>query len=76
VSANGYRVQCTVCGKTRMSGHNPLKNGWPKCCDYTMCLVDAHAFIENINAEVRGCFGTLAVSRRTESARGSRREHR
>jgi hypothetical protein len=33
------RVWCTKCGRTQRTdaAHN-LRNGWPKCCGYTMTI--------------------------------------
>ena len=32
-------IWCTVCGKTiNFRASNCLRNGWPKCCGYTMTI--------------------------------------
>lgn len=53
---NGYRVKCSVCGRSRMSSHSPMKRGWPVCCSYRMTLVDTKKFIANVDAEVSKSF--------------------
>lgn len=32
------QVWCTVCGHAEKVGGNPMANGWPKCCGYTMTI--------------------------------------
>lgn len=32
------QVWCTRCGYTKMVGGNPFREGWPKCCGYTMTI--------------------------------------
>lgn len=33
------QVWCTSCGSTRkVTGFGALRNGWPKCCGYTMTI--------------------------------------
>lgn len=32
-------VWCTVCGRSeKVNSNGALKNGWPKCCGYTMTI--------------------------------------
>jgi hypothetical protein len=49
---SGYRVACTVCGREEQSGESPLTTGWPKCCGYTMRLVDTDRFIADVDRHV------------------------
>ena len=47
VEANDSLVRCIHCGKEeRVTFIYCLKNGWPKCCGYTMRLVETKANIE------------------------------
>jgi len=33
------QVWCTVCGRAQLvDSENCLRNGWPKCCGYTMTI--------------------------------------
>ena len=33
------KVWCTVCGRSeKVNSANALRNGWPKCCGYTMTI--------------------------------------
>jgi len=33
------QVWCTVCGKSeKVNSGKALRNGWPKCCGYTMTI--------------------------------------
>lgn len=42
-------VGCTVCGRTQATGFgSSLRNGWPKCCGYTMRLMRTTADIEAV----------------------------
>ena len=47
-SFGGY-LMCTRCGKKSPLGDvgYKLKNGWPKCCGYTMRWVTAKEVLEN-----------------------------
>jgi hypothetical protein len=50
-----YQVRCTVCERISESGASPLKNGWPKCCGYTMRLEDTARFIADVDEQVTEC---------------------
>jgi hypothetical protein len=52
---SGYLCRCTVCGREERAGLSPLRNGWPKCCGYTMRLEDTKSFIENVERELGAC---------------------
>lgn len=33
------QVWCTTCGRTeKVNGSAAMRNGWPKCCGYTMTI--------------------------------------
>lgn len=32
------QVWCRECGRTQKVEGNPLRDGWPKCCGYTMTI--------------------------------------
>ena len=32
------QVWCKECGRTEKVDGNPLRDGWPKCCGYTMTI--------------------------------------
>lgn len=47
VEANDSLVRCMTCDKEeRVTFIYCLKNGWPKCCGYTMRLIETKANIE------------------------------
>lgn len=53
----GYLVKCVEgCGREQRTGDSPLQNGWPKCCGYTMRLMDTKRFIANVEREVAKSF--------------------
>lgn len=54
---SGYLCRCTICGREERSGDRPLSRGWPRCCGYTMRLIDTQAFIAAVNDEVADCVG-------------------
>lgn len=31
-------VWCKTCGRSQKVDGNPLRDGWPKCCGYTMTI--------------------------------------
>ena len=31
-------VWCRKCGRTQRVDGNPIRDGWPKCCGYTMTI--------------------------------------
>ena len=53
---SGFLCRCTVCGREERTGENPLRDGWPKCCGYTMRLEDKEAFKEAIERQVGEIF--------------------
>lgn len=53
--STSYKVRCTVCGREDWSGSSPLRNGWPKCCGYTMRLEDTARFIADVDSQVSKC---------------------
>ncbi len=47
VEAKDSLVRCNHCGKEeRVTFIYCMRNGWPKCCGYTMRLVETKADIE------------------------------
>lgn len=47
-------VQCKKCGKKQhLDFVDGLKNGWPKCCGYTMTIIESTA---NVGQVVRANF--------------------
>ncbi len=57
----GFLCRCTVCGCEERTGNNPLKNGWPKCCGYTMTLIDSEAFTAAIDRQMGEIFAPVAA---------------
>lgn len=49
VRAPGLLCRCSVCGRDERAGESPLRNGWPKCCGYTMTLIETQRFIDGID---------------------------
>lgn len=44
-------VRCTECGReAHPDSHGALRDGWPKCCGYTMRLESAKEFVAAIEA--------------------------
>jgi hypothetical protein len=52
----GYLVQCIVCEREQYSGDFPVRDGWPKCCGYTMRLVDTERFKADVDKQVGAAF--------------------
>ena len=57
LSAYDTTVQCQKCGrKQHLQFVNGLKNGWPKCCGYTMpivrCTADIKKAVKSLPIEV------------------------
>lgn len=50
MSAPGLLCRCSICGQEERTGANPLKDGWPKCCGYTMTLIETQRFINGIES--------------------------
>ena len=67
---SGYLCKCGACGREERTGDNPLRNGWPGCCGYTMTLVETERFIANIDAAMGKQFGALAAIRRATPQEG------
>ena len=61
---SGYLCRCTVCGREERTGHNPLKNGWPMCCGYTMRLEESERFTADIDSAMGEIFAPVHVARR------------
>jgi len=58
---NDTTVQCLKCGKKQhLQFVNGLKNGWSKCCGYTMPIVHCTA---NIEEAVRSLPITLSLEK-------------
>lgn len=56
-NAQGYLVKCVEgCQREQRTGDAPLRNGWPKCCGYTMRLIDTQGFIRAVDREVGEVF--------------------
>lgn len=56
---NGLLCRCSKCGREERAGASPLKNGWPKCCGYTMTLIDTKRFIESIDSQMGEVFSPV-----------------
>ena len=67
----GYLVRCTVCGRESRTGRNPLRDGWPKCCGYTMRLEDNEAFKADIERAMGEDFAPALTTQEAEDARAS-----
>ena len=63
-SRPGYLVRCTVCGREEHTGSNPLRDGWPKCCGYTMRLEDNEKFKADIDRAMGEIFAPVREARR------------
>lgn len=61
---SGYRVQCSVCERVERTGDNPLRNGWPKCCGYTMTLIDNEKFTADIDRSMGEIFAPVNAARK------------
>lgn len=59
---SGYLCRCTICGREEHSGRTPLRDGWPKCHDLTMRLVESERFIEDVDAQTAAAFGNATVA--------------
>lgn len=44
----GLLCKCSVCHREVRAATSPLRNGWPKCCGYTMTLLDTKRFIADL----------------------------
>ena len=58
----GFLCRCTGCGREERTGDNPLKNGWPTCCGYTMRLEDNEAFVAAIDRQMAEIFAPVRVA--------------
>lgn len=67
-AATGYLCRCTLCGREERTGSNPLKNGWPLCCGYTMRLEDNERFKADIDSMMGEIFAPVKEAMR--DARG------
>lgn len=56
MSEPGLLCRCSVCDREERTGASPLSNGWPKCCGYTMTLIDTRRFIDGVDREARIIF--------------------
>jgi len=63
-AATGYLCRCTVCGREERTGPNPLKNGWPSCCGYTMRLEDNERFKADIDSAMGEIFAPVKEAMR------------
>ena len=54
-----FLCRCTVCGREGRTGENPLKEGWPTCCGYTMRLEDNEAFVAAIDRQMGEIFAPV-----------------
>lgn len=57
----GLLCRCSVCNREERAGESPLRDGWPKCCGYTMTLVDTKRFIESVDEKVGECFSVVRL---------------
>ena len=64
---SGYLVRCTVCGREERTGSNPLRDGWPQCCGYTMRLEDNEAFKADIDRAMGEIFAPVRDAIRASS---------
>lgn len=62
--SDGFLVRCTVCGREERTGGNPLRDGWPRCCGYTMRLEDNEAFCAAIDRQMREVFSPVHAAMR------------
>jgi hypothetical protein len=58
-----YLCRCTVCGREDRTGLTPLRDGWPKCCGYTMHLVETERFIASVDRQVGAVVARAEVQR-------------
>lgn len=56
MSATGLLCRCSICGREERAGASPLSTGWPKCCGYTMTLVETQRFIDALDDEMGKAF--------------------
>jgi hypothetical protein len=61
---SGFLCRCSVCEREERTGPNPLRNGWPKCCGYTMTLVDTKRFIDAVDGQMAEIFSPVTTARR------------
>ena len=59
---NGYLCICRKCGNERYSKPNPLRDGWPVCCE-GMVLVDTDSFARDVDRLVGECFAPVTSIR-------------
>lgn len=52
----GFLVRCVHCRRQERTGPTPLRDGFPKCCDTTMRLVDVGEFVARIHEQTAACF--------------------
>ena len=56
-AAPGLLCRCSTCGREERAGESPLRDGWPKCCGYTMTLIDTQRFIASVSEHVEKAAG-------------------
>jgi hypothetical protein len=56
MSEDGLLCRCAVCQREERAAPSPLTNGWPKCCGYTMTLIDTERFITSIDESMSEAF--------------------
>jgi hypothetical protein len=61
--ARGLLCKCSVCQREERTGDRPLATGWPKCCGYTMTLVETQRFIDTLEQQMRPVVSPLRALR-------------
>jgi hypothetical protein len=61
---HGLLCRCSACGREERTGTNPLRDGWPRCCGYTMTLIDTEQFIASIDSAMKEIFAPVQAARR------------
>lgn len=71
MSPNGLLCRCSECGREERAGASPLRNGWPKCCGYTMTLIETERFIAQINDQMSDCLAPAREAMQAARETGS-----
>ena len=58
----GLLCRCSKCGREERAGSSPLVNGWPKCCGYTMTLIDTERFIAALDDSMAEVFAPVRAA--------------
>jgi hypothetical protein len=59
----GLLCRCSVCEREERAGDSPLTRGWPKCCGYTMTLVDTERFIASLDDQMGRAFAGVTAAK-------------